>query len=164
MINGTIRRAITALIVVTGVCVLAACSKVETDHKNETDATASYDRQDPDYGTILGQEAPSASATSSGLLDLNRPTDQQVDAYDAWFIEHEARHLQNVADLVAFPTLAMVPDNAQDLIDAGEYLVEKLTSIGMQNAKVHPADGFPLVTAEWFGAEGQPTGSVLRPL
>jgi len=58
---------------------------------------------------------------------------------------------------VAIQTLAMVPEHSADLIKAGEFLKEKLTAIGMQNAMVHPADGFPLVTAEWVGIEGQPT-------
>jgi len=169
--SGKNLSAISTLIIMAGVSMFTACQPVETDEGATVDATsvdaanatpkaaatAGYDRQDPGYGTVLGQDVASAGGEPGELLDLNKPSEQQIQDYDAWFTQNEDRHLQSVAELVSFPTLAMVPDNAQDLIDAGEYLVEKLTSIGMQNAKLHPADGFPLVTAEWSGAEGQPT-------
>ena len=90
-------------------------------------------------------------------LTINRGSDDQLRAYDQFFEENSEKHLGQVADLVAFPTLAMVPENAPDLEKAGQYLIDRLTEIGMDNAKFHPADGFPLVTAEWMNAEGQPT-------
>jgi acetylornithine deacetylase/succinyl-diaminopimelate desuccinylase-like protein len=90
-------------------------------------------------------------------LVINRASDEQVQAYDQFFEENSEKHLAQVADLVSIPTLAMVPENAADLEKAGQYLVDRLTEIGMDNAKYHPADGFPLVTAEWMHAEGQPT-------
>ena len=115
--------------------------------------SAAYDNIGPEYGMVLGEDGSGAG----GVLELNHASDDQLKSYDAWFNENEERHLQDVADLVGFPTLAMVPDNAEDLIKAGEFLKAKLATIGMENAVVHPADGFPLVTAEWTGADGQPT-------
>ncbi len=88
---------------------------------------------------------------------VKHASEQQLAAYDHWFTRHEDRHLQELTDLIAIPTLAMDPAHAADLIQAAEYLKGKLTAIGMDNATVHPADGLPLVTAEWTGAEGQPT-------
>ena len=119
--------------------------------------TSSYDHGDPDYAKLLGNDAEGQPKSTSNLLELNHATDEQLNSYDTWFSENEDRHLKDVADLVAFPTMAMVPDNADDLIKAGEFLQQKLTDVGLANATVHPADGFPLVTAEWTGVDNQPT-------
>ena len=109
---------------------------------------------DADEG--MPETAMEASDTPKELT-INRGSDDQLRAYDQFFEENSEKHLGQVADLVAFPTLAMVPENAPDLEKAGQYLIDRLTEIGMDNAKFHPADGFPLVTAEWMNAEGQPT-------
>jgi len=115
----------------------------------------SFDHVDPDYGKVLGDSGEKKAGST--LLELNHASDEQLKAYDDWFTKNEERHLQEVADLVAFPTLAMVPDKAEELIKAGEYLKKKMTAIGLENATVHPADGFPMVTADWHGAKDQPT-------
>lgn len=115
-----------------------------------------FDHVDPAYGKVLGQAAPGKTAPGT-LLTLNQATDKQLAAYDTWFTENHKRHLGEVAGLVAIPTLAMDPKHADDLMKAGAYLKERLTAIGMKNATIHPAGGFPLVTAEWMEAKDQPT-------
>ena len=115
-----------------------------------------HDHLDPSYSKAFG-DADSDVKGAGTLIEVNHATDEQLAAYDKWFTENEERHLKEVADLVAFPTLAMNPQNADDLKKAGEFLKNKLTDIGMKQATVHPGDGYPLVTAEWTGADGQPT-------
>ena len=61
-----------------------------------------------------------------------------------------------MAERVGFPTLAMDPECAGEVVKADEYLKMKLTVIGMKKATLNPADSLPLVTAEWTGATGQP--------
>lgn len=112
-----------------------------------------FDSQQPNFTQPLGSDLDE----NSDLLEVNHASDEQLNAYDAWFAENEDRHLQHVADLVAFPTLAMVPEKSKELVKAGEFLAGVMTDIGLENAVVHPAGGFPMVTAEWIGAEGQPT-------
>jgi acetylornithine deacetylase/succinyl-diaminopimelate desuccinylase-like protein len=116
-----------------------------------------HDHLDPSYGAVLGSAATGQVANAGEVLEVNHASDAQLAAYEQWFTENEEKHLKEVADLVAFPTLAMDPNRADELVKAGEFLKKKLTDIGMENAIVHPADGLPLVTAEWMGAEGQPT-------
>jgi acetylornithine deacetylase/succinyl-diaminopimelate desuccinylase-like protein len=119
--------------------------------------TSRYDHLDPSYGAVLGSADTGQAAEAGEVLKVNQASDQQLAAYDKWFTESEERHLMEIADLVAYQTLAMDPNRAEELVKAGKYLQKKLTDIGMDNATVHPADGLPLVTAEWMGAEGQPT-------
>ncbi len=51
MIFATVRRAITALIVITGVCVLAACSPVETEY---SDNAPLWPKAALDFSSFLG--------------------------------------------------------------------------------------------------------------
>jgi acetylornithine deacetylase/succinyl-diaminopimelate desuccinylase-like protein len=120
------------------------------------DKKAQFDNVDPAYGKVFGSNDGEAKGTGA-MFEVNHASDEQLVAYDKFFTENEERYLKEVADLVAFPTLAMDPERAGELVKAGEYLKKKLTDIGMENATVHPADGLPLVTAEWNGAMGQPT-------
>ena len=96
-------------------------------------------------------------AVAESPLKINEATEQHKKAYDEYFIQNHEKHIQQVADLVAFPTLAMAPEHAPDLKKAGEYLIKQLSDIGMKKATYHPAEGFPFVTAEWMEAKGQPT-------
>ena len=139
------------IITIMAVMLMAGVASAE-EKKN----TLQFDHIDPAYGKVLGGES-AESKESVHLIKVKHASDEQVKAYDAWFTKNEERHLKEVAELVAFPTLAMVVENAKDLIKAGEYLKAKLDAVGMAKATVHPGDGFPLVTAEWTGAEGQPT-------
>ena len=91
------------------------------------------------------------------LIEVHQATDAQRVAYDSWFTEHEERHLRELSDLVAIPTLAMDPERGPDLTRGAEFLRKKLSDLGMQEATVHEGCTFPMVTAEWSGAEGQPT-------
>ena len=97
------------------------------------------------------------SSTIAADVTPNKASAEQVGAYDAYFNTNHDKHINMVKELVAFPTLAMVPENAADLKKAGEYLVNVLEELGFDGATYHPAGGFPLVTAEWMKAEGQPT-------
>jgi acetylornithine deacetylase/succinyl-diaminopimelate desuccinylase-like protein len=78
--------------------------------------------------------------------------------YDAWFEENFDRHVDELAEFVSIPTIGAEPEHAEDMQRGGQWLADKLTRIGMENATVHPtATGHPVVTAEWLHAEGQPT-------
>ena len=111
----------------------------------------------PAADLLESAQAPEAAAAKQEALTINTASDEQLQAYDEFFQSNAEAHLQQVSDLIAIPTLAMVPENAPDLEKAGQYLVDRLTELGIENAESHPADGFPLVTAEWMHAEGQPT-------
>ena len=77
-------------------------------------------------------------------------------SYDTWFASQQEQHLAEHAELVGFPTVASQPEHAEDVKQAAEWLKAKLNGIGL-DATIHPAGGYPIVTAEWLHAEGQPT-------
>ena len=96
-------------------------------------------------------------ALQGSELKVKKATELQINLYDAYFKEHHERHIQEVTELVAIPTLAMVKEHAPDLVKGAQYLAAKMKKIGLQEVKVHPAGGFPFVTGEWMKAKGEPT-------
>ena len=64
------------------------------------------------FVTMIAFCTISSFALAESALKLHEATEQQHKAYDEYFIQNHDKHIQQVADLVAFPTLAMVPENA----------------------------------------------------
>jgi len=95
------------------------------------------------------------NTTSS--LKINHADQKQTDAYDKYFSENEERQLDELKALVAIPSLAMVKENAKDVLKAAEFIKAKLDKMGMHNPTIHNTDGYYTLTAEWTDAPGQPT-------
>jgi len=117
--------------------------------------TGEHDHADPEYAQAMGQRA--AAGAAGTLLKVNHASEKQLSAYDSFFKENDERHLNELKELVAIPSLAMAPEHAPDVLKAAEWLKKKLDDIGMQNATVHETDGYYTLTAEWLKAPGQPT-------
>ena len=88
---------------------------------------------------------------------VNHATKEQLDAYDEFFSQHYERHIKELTNLIAIPTLAMVEENKPKLMEASIYLKNKLDNIGLDNATVHDNTGNYFVTAEWQKNDDQPT-------
>lgn len=119
---------------------------------------SAIDQQEMGYFAPGQQDAmgqPTAGPKTA-TVKFNRASAAQAAAYDKFFKENQQRHLKDLADLVAFPTLRMDPKHHPDVQKAAEFLKAKLVAIGMKNVKVH-LPGYPFITAEWMGAPGQPT-------
>ncbi|MHA3980957.1 M20/M25/M40 family metallo-hydrolase [Halovulum sp. GXIMD14794] len=125
---------------------LAACSL--TFVAGVAAAQDAFDTMDPSYGTPLGK-------SETVGLDLVQPSDDQRQAYDAWFTENEERHLSQHAELVAFRSLAMVPEERGEVDAAGAWLVERLKAIGATNTN-YDADAL-VASGEIIADDSQPT-------
>ena len=134
---------------------LAAILAISTKAPN---SAAAHDEQDMGYFVPGQQNALGGPKDASGAekADFNRAGDEQAAAYDTFFKKHQKRHLKDVADLVAIPSLRMDPKHHPDVEKAADFLIGKLKAVGMQNIKTH-LPNYPFVTAEWMGAPGQPT-------
>lgn len=107
----------------------------------------------PGQHNALGE---AVAGSEPAAVEFNRATADQTAAYDRFFTENRQRHLQEVIDLVAFPTIRADPSHKDDMDSAAAWLKNKLETIGMQNVTVHLPD-YPFITSEWMGAPGQPT-------
>jgi len=62
------------------------------------------------------------------------------------------RYIKELKHFLSFPSISTNPENKKDVLECAEYLKEHMESIGMQNAKVYPTNGHPVVYSEWLNA------------
>lgn len=67
------------------------------------------------------------------------------------------RHLAELIEFLRIPSVSTQPDHAADVQRAAHWLAESLTAVGLQNSRVIPTAGHPLVYADWLHAPDAPT-------
>ena len=72
---------------------------------------------------------------------------------------NKRRWLQELGELLSFPTISAMPSHRRDTEAAAHWLKDHLGRIGMRHAQVlsGPNGGHPSVYADWLLAPGQPT-------
>lgn len=64
--------------------------------------------------------------------------------------------LNSLKEFVAIPSISTNPENKEDMWVAAKWLSNKLTEIGIENVKIMPTDGHPVVYGDWLHAPGKP--------
>ncbi len=73
-------------------------------------------------------------------------------------VSHQAEFLEQLKDLIRIPSISTAPENKADVQRTAEWLVHKLTQIGMKNVQILPTGGHPVVYGECLCAhESAPT-------
>jgi acetylornithine deacetylase/succinyl-diaminopimelate desuccinylase-like protein len=75
----------------------------------------------------------------------------------AYARRHRPRFLAELKDFVRFPSISSQPGHAGDLKKCAAWLANHLRRIGLNDVKVIPTRGHPIVYAAWQRAPGAPT-------
>lgn len=75
----------------------------------------------------------------------------------AFATKNHSRFLNELKDLLRIPSVSTLPEHAGDCRRAAEFLAAELNRIGMDNVRILPTQGHPLVYADWLHAAGKPT-------
>jgi acetylornithine deacetylase/succinyl-diaminopimelate desuccinylase-like protein len=65
-----------------------------------------------------------------------------------------------VEELIAFATIPSIstdPAYARHVIEAADWLAQRLTRAGLEEVAIHKTAGHPIITAQWLKAESAPT-------
>jgi acetylornithine deacetylase/succinyl-diaminopimelate desuccinylase-like protein len=62
--------------------------------------------------------------------------------------KHQADTLADLQALLHIPSISTLPENTTDMQQAAQWLADKLTEIGLQNVKIIPTPGYPVVYAD----------------
>lgn len=70
---------------------------------------------------------------------------------------HQARFVDELVDFVRIPSVSAAPAHIPDVVAAGEWVVRRLQAAGMENVRLMPTDGHPVVYGDWLHAPSKPT-------
>lgn len=77
--------------------------------------------------------------------------------WDQYLQEHQESHLAELLDFLRIPSISSLPDHAADVRFAGEWIANRLRSIGIENVQIMETGGHPVVYADWLHADDKPT-------
>ena len=63
-----------------------------------------------------------------------------------------SRHMEEMKECLRMETISADPKKEGEIKRCGEWLVNKLTAAGFENAKLVPTGGLPAVYADWLHA------------
>jgi acetylornithine deacetylase/succinyl-diaminopimelate desuccinylase-like protein len=66
--------------------------------------------------------------------------------------QNRDRFVADLKELVAIPSVSMQDEHKDDILRAADWLVARLTGLGMENVQILPTDKHPVVFGEWLGA------------
>jgi acetylornithine deacetylase/succinyl-diaminopimelate desuccinylase-like protein len=67
------------------------------------------------------------------------------------------RYVGELKALLAIPSISALPQHAGDLTRCAEWCADEMRRIGLQNVRLMPTPGNPIVYGDWLGAPGAPT-------
>jgi len=70
---------------------------------------------------------------------------------------HRERHLAELKELLAIPSISTLPQHQPDIQRAAEWLARQMQHLGLQNVAILPTAGHPVVYGESLGAPAKPT-------
>jgi acetylornithine deacetylase/succinyl-diaminopimelate desuccinylase-like protein len=71
---------------------------------------------------------------------------------------HQARFIDELIDFVRIPSVSAAEAHVADVVAAGDWVVQRLQAAGMENVRIMPTEGHPVVYADWLHAgPGKPT-------
>ena len=71
--------------------------------------------------------------------------------------KNHSRFLTELKDFLRIPSISTLPEHKDDCRAAAKKLLNELTRIGMEHARLIESEGHPLVYADWLKAAGKPT-------
>ena len=71
---------------------------------------------------------------------------------ESWLDKEQPRYVQELLDLIRIPSVSAKPENIPDVLRAAEWVAARVTAAGMENARVMPTAGHPVVYADWLHA------------
>ncbi|MEI7628656.1 MAG: dipeptidase [Bacteroidota bacterium] len=113
------------------------------------------------YSMIMGLSLCAFNNTTAQMPNSKKTNletaKSSIVSYEKYIDENNDQHLKEFLELVSIPSISSIPANKPDIAKTAAWIVNKLNSIGISNAKQLSTDGNPVVYANWDKAPGKPT-------
>lgn len=70
---------------------------------------------------------------------------------------HREEHLQQLLALLSIPSVSTLPEHQADIRQAAEWVADQMVAIGLEEVRVYPTEGHPVVYGHWLHAGDAPT-------
>jgi acetylornithine deacetylase/succinyl-diaminopimelate desuccinylase-like protein len=77
--------------------------------------------------------------------------------WESYLAENKGRFDQEYFELLRIPSISALPEHADDVKLAAEWVARRLRAAGAEGVEVMPTGGHPVVYGEWLHAPGKPT-------
>src|SRR6476659_9513000 len=67
------------------------------------------------------------------------------------------RYVTELKHYLAIPSISAMPMHADDVVRCARWTADELTRIGLENVRLAPTNGYPIVYGDWLRAPGAPT-------
>ena len=74
-----------------------------------------------------------------------------------YLAQNQDRFLEELNDFLRIPSISALPEHAQDVRRAAEWVEARLETAGLENPVILETGGHPVVYADWLHAPGKPT-------
>ena len=71
--------------------------------------------------------------------------------------QQQERYLTEMLDFLRIPSISSLPEHADDVRAAGQWVVERCRVAGLEHIEMMETGGHPVVYADWLHAPGKPT-------
>lgn len=70
---------------------------------------------------------------------------------------NNARFVEEMLDFLRIPSISSLPENATDVRKAGEWVMQRMQTAGIEHIEMMETGGHPVVYGDWLHAPGKPT-------
>jgi acetylornithine deacetylase/succinyl-diaminopimelate desuccinylase-like protein len=77
--------------------------------------------------------------------------------WESYLRKQKSEHLEDLLDFLRIASISSLPEHAVDVQRAGEWVAARLERAGIEEVKILPTEGHPVVYGEWLHAPGKPT-------
>ncbi len=74
-----------------------------------------------------------------------------------YLAQHQDRYLEELKDFLRIPSISALPEHAQDVRRAAEWVEARLETAGLEHTVILETGGHPVVYADWLHAPDKPT-------
>jgi acetylornithine deacetylase/succinyl-diaminopimelate desuccinylase-like protein len=78
-------------------------------------------------------------------------------SWETYLKEQQPRYLEELIQFLSIPSISSLPEHAQDVQRAAQWVANRLKVAGLENVQIWPTEGHPAVYGEWLHAPEKPT-------
>ena len=77
--------------------------------------------------------------------------------WKAYLTENTSRYLDELFDFLRIPSISSLPEHADDVKRAAEWVAARMKAAGLEEVRILPTEGHPVVYGQWLNAPDKPT-------